>query len=362
MRLIALVVLASLFGAACRVSPEIDIAEPAAAAQTAAEATIEPADDAPAVRPSETGEPETLAFAEDTAASPGFCTASANIWVHSTALNVLGDDANPEMTNIALLNIAEWLERASLFVEDEAAERATLFEAFGALQDRVSDEFSSDWLAFRNSSAYANDPNAQLWEDGRKSLIGFLTEECDNISAAQLSSDADARADELRAEYSTAPSTIVPSEALPNHMIFSHSSGRFIASFPAEWGHRELAGPPAINFVSSQDIDLMLAGGAIDGVYLQLVDAVTLEDFRELIDQTLVATTCERTNDLTDTGTSRLNITQTFDCPDHAAMIVGQYSEERELGMIAQGTFGQPKASRNDLIRFGGITNSVLWS
>ena len=59
--------------------------------------------------------PPALAFVEeveeDVAPSDGFCEASANIWIHSAALNLISSQSNTEMTQIALANDAEWLQR-----------------------------------------------------------------------------------------------------------------------------------------------------------------------------------------------------------------------------------------------------------
>lgn len=296
------------------------------------------------------------------AASPGFCTATANIWIHSAALNMLGADSNPEMDRVAIANVAEWLERATIFEEPASAERAVLFAAFTDLQEIVEQDFGYDWAEFQQSSEYANNTSAQTYEAARDALLPFLGTACDGVTMADLRTQADERAEELRAEFAGDPSTVVNSDALPGHSIFTHSSGRLIASFPGRWQHEEKRDDAIADFIASPDIGRFMAGEAIDGVRLQLVDAATLDDFRDLIDATMTATLCERTNDLMDTGATRLNLTQTYACDDHEASIIGQYSEERGAGLIIEAAFDGPEASRADMLRLATISNSALWS
>ncbi len=310
--------------------------------------------------------PTELAFVDQlddaVVASHDFCTASANVWIHSAALNLIGSNANPEMTQIALANVAEWLERSTLLDEVDGTERAQTFAAFTELQATVGTSYGDDWAAFQASTAYANDPSAQEYEAGRSALVPFINDQCEFLSMADLSTEAEARANELRTEFATDPSTVVDSDSLPGHAIFTHSSGRLIASFPGAWSYEEGRSDALVDLVASPDIERFLDNEALDGVRLQLFNAPTSEAFRYLIDETMTASSCDRTNDLVDSGTTRLNITQTYACADHGASIIGQYNESRGLGLIIEAAFDRPDASRADLIRLASIANSALWS
>lgn len=312
------------------------------------------------------GAPTELAFVDEgdpSAPSDDFCIASANIWIHTAALNLLGPDPSAEVTQVAMANVAEWLERATLFGdEDQAPQRLEMFDAFEDLRATVGTDFDFDWTAFQSSTEYANDPSAVTYEAARDDLVSFVNARCDTMRVSDLRSEAEARAEELRTTFAVSPSTVVESDSLPGHMIFTHSSGRLIASFPQAWDHEEGRGDAIVDLIASPDIERFLAGDALDGVRLELIEAATIEDFRARIDATMVASSCERTNDLLDNGTVRTNITQSYVCEDHGASIVGQYDEARALGLVIQATFDRPEASRADLIRLATIANSALWS
>lgn len=346
-RLSVMVALVALFGAACSATPSWISVETA----DSLDAGIDPP-------------PAELAFVEDSAssASEAFCTASANIWTHSAALSRIGAEASPEMNQIAMANVAEWLERSTLFTEDEAVDRRAMFKAFDALQTTAGKEFGFDWAGFQASTEYADDPDATAYEAARTDLVSFINEHCDSLSMVDLGNEAEARAGELRASFAVNPSTLVESESLPGHAIFTHSSGRLIASFPSKWDHEEGRGDAIVDLIASSDIEGFLTGGAFDGVRLQLVEAPTVDDFRSLIDDTMIAGVCIRTNDLLDNGLVRTNITQSYECADHGATIIGQYNEDRGLGLIIEASFDRVEASRADLIRLASIANSALWS
>jgi len=302
-----------------------------------------------------------------TAASERFCAATSNSWIHSAALNRIGANGNTEMNRVAMANVAEWLERATLLApEDTRAERDAMFAAFTQLQLTVAADFDNDWNAFQNSSDYANSEPAQTYEASRSALIPFLSQQCSTLSITDVSAAATARTQELVAEFGTAASTLVESESLPGHAIFTHGSGRLIASFPSAWSHQENAiaadSDAIVDLVASPKVDRFLNNEAVDGVRLQLVEADTLDDFATKIDATMIATGCTRTDELSEPGLTRVNITQTFVCPDHSATIVGQYSQSRALGLIIEASFDSPQASRTDLIRLASIATSALWS
>ena len=157
------------------------------------------------------------------------------------------------------------------------------------------------------------------------------------------------------------PSTVVESDSLPGHSIFTHSSGRLIASFPTAWSYEERTGSAIVELIASPDVDRFLASDAIDGVHLQLIEAATMDEFRSQVDATMTGSSFLRTNDLAVTGTVRQNINQTFACTEHGVTNVGQYNESRGLGLIIEGTFDRPDASSADLIRMASIANSALW-
>jgi hypothetical protein len=311
------------------------------------------------------GPPAVRAFAadaeEDVSPTDGCCEASANRWIHSAALNLISSQSDTEMTQVALANVAEWLERSTLFTEEDFASRVEMFAAFTELQEMVVADFNSDWMTFQASTVYANDANAQIYEAARAELVRFISNRCGSLSMVSLRSDAEARAGELTAEFGADPSTIVGSDSLPDHSIFTHSSGRLIASFPSAWSWEEGRSNAIVDLIASPDIESFLSAEAIDGVRLQLVEAATVDDFRALIEGTMIGSSCTRTDELSDSGV-RLNITQAFACSDHGASIVGQYNESRGLGLIIEASFDRPDASRADLIRLASIANSALWS
>lgn len=360
--------LIATFGAACSATPSWVPVETAEGSLLVAadEAASARAIDGTVADAGSDDPPSELAFVdpdEPAAASEPFCTASANIWIHSAALNLLGAEASAEMTQVAMANVAEWLERASLFVdEDEADARVEMTDAFAELRTTVDDDFGFDWAAFQASTAYANDRAAMTYESGRDALVSFVNTRCDSMRVGDLREEAETRADELRTTFATSPSTLVASDSLPGLMIFTHSSGRLIASIPEAWDHEEGRGDAIVDLIASPDIERFLAGDALDGVRLELVDAPTLDDFRARIDETMVASSCTRTNDLLDNGTVRTNVTQSYTCGDHSASIIGQYDDTRGLGLVIQATFDRPEASRADLIRLATIANSALWS
>lgn len=352
-----------LFGAACSATASWIPVETTASTDAAIDVSTVDVSAAPDV----VGDaaPAELAFVEDdesSAASESFCSTSANIWIHSAALNMLGAEASAEMNAIAMANVAEWLERSTLFTEDEAADRLEMFTAFDTLQQTAGEEFGFDWADFRAGTTYANHPDATRYEDARTELVSFIDRRCDSLSMVDLRRQAQARADELRASFAGPPSTLVESDSLPGHAIFTHSSGRLIASFPSKWSHEEGRSDAIVDLIASPDIEGFLTGGAYDGVRLQLVEAPTVEDFRSLIDETMIAGVCTRTNDLLDNGLVRTNITQSYDCADHGATIIGQYNDDRGLGLIIEASFDRAEASRADLIRLASIANSALWS
>ena len=370
-RLLALLVLGTLLGTACSATPSTLLSGETAAAE--ADVVVRDTD-----LQSEFGDlstpPEQLAFVDDDSlddaesemtanlASAEFCEASANIWIHSAALNLIGAEANSEMNQIAFANVAEWLEQSTLFDEDGVADRHTMDDAFAQLREMVIDDFDSDWLAFQASTIYANDEHAQTFETERAALVTFINERCDDLSMSDLRDAAQARATELTDEFATAPSTLTESESLPGHAIFTHSSGRLIASFPTAWDHEEGRGDAIVDLIASPDIERFLDNDAIDGVRLQLLPAATIDDFRALMADTMIGSSCTMTNDLSDSGVVRINITQTFACDGHGASIIGQFSEERELGLLIEASFDREDASRADLIRLSSIANSALWS
>ena len=369
-RLLTLLVFVAVFGSACSATPTWTPVESAADTQAL---------------PGEDGDteaaPDALAFVDSTGESTAdssdeivedvepeppvpsdvFCSTSANIWIHTAALNLLGADANEEMTDIALANAAEWIERSTLFDEPAGPDHTDMFTAFSELQAVVESDFAFDWVSFQSSSDYANSDAAKTYEAARADLVSFLSDACDT-PMADLRSDAEARADDIAAQFQADPSTVVESDSLPGHSIFTHSSGRLIASFPTAWTYEERTGTAIVELVASPDIERFMDGEAIDGVHLQLVDAATIDDFRSQLDATRTSSSCELTNDLSDTGTVRQNITQTFTCEDHGASIVGQYNESRGLGLIIEASFDRVDASRADLIRLASIANSALWS
>ena len=356
-RLLTLLVLAAVFGSACSATPSW---VPVESAQTTSDAITETVSDEV---------PQELAFVDDAIApaeieapSLDFCLASANVWIHSAALNLLGSDASDEMTRIAMANSAEWIERSTLFDEPSGPDHRDMFAAFTELQTVVGTDFDYDWTAFQASSNYANSSAAQTYEAARGDLVPFLDDHCDTLRMADLRSDAKARADELTAEFGTDPSTVGESDSLPGHSIFTHASGRLIASFPTAWSYEERPSTAIVNLIASPDIERFLGGEAIDGVHLQLVEAETLDGFRAQLDSTSTASSCTLTNDLSNIGPVRINITQTFACADHGASVIGQYNEGRGLGLIIEASFDRPDASRADLIRLASIANSALWS
>ncbi len=353
----------AMFGTACSAAPSWIPVETTAAPATSDTADAEHAD---AERADAEQAPVELAFVGEPdplpAPSDEFCTASANIWIHSAALNLIGAEGNVEMNQIAIANVAEWLERAAMFTEGEAAERAEMFAAFAELQAIVDDDFAFDWFAFQASTTYANNPSAQTYDAFRDDLVTFINGRCESLSMAELRTEAEARAAELRTVFATNPSTVVESDALPGHSIFTHASGRLIASFPSAWSYEEGRGDAIVDLIASPDIDRFLAREALDGVRLQLVEAASVDAFRTMLDETMIGSSCARNNDLSDSGVTRINITQTFDCADHGASIIGQYNESRGLGLIIEAAFDRPDASRADLIRLASIANSALWS
>ncbi len=368
-RLLTLLVLVAVFGSACSATPSWIPVESAAGSDTISASDAASIDAAQA--------PEELAFVdvadeegtagetvepEQPVPSDSFCSTSANIWIHSAALNLIGNAATDEMTRIAMANVAEWIERSTLFDEPAGPDHNDLFAAFSELQVMVGDDFGFDWTDFQSSTVYANSPSAQTYEAARTDLVPFLNNDCASQSMADLRSDAKARADDLTARFSAEPSTVVESDSLPGHSIFTHSSGRLIASFPTAWSYEERTGSAIVELIASPDIDRFLAGEAIDGVHLQLIEAATMDEFRSQIDATAIGSSCLRTNDLASIGTGRQNITQTFACIDHGASIVGQYNDNRGLGLIIEARFDRPEASRADLIRLTSIANSALWS
>lgn len=367
-RLLTLLVFMAIFGTACSATPTWTTLESASGIETTSdgdddtivpdalafvdqESDVELPDDAP------------IDNVESAPAVPSevFCSTSANIWIHSAALNLLGPDANKETVRIAMANVAEWIERSTLFDEPAGPDHTAMFESFTELQATIETDFAFDWVAFQSSSDYANSDAAKTYEAARSDLVSFLSDAC-NSPMSDLRSDAEARATELTAEFGTTPSTVVESDSLPGHSIFTHSSGRLIASFPTAWSYEERTGTAIVELVASPDIERFLNGDAIDGVHLQLVEAATIADFRDQLAATMTGATCELTNDLADSGTVRQNITQTFACADHGASVVGQYSDSRGLGLIIEASFDRPEASRADLIRLASIANSALWS
>jgi|GEM_PF-1988726 len=308
-------------------------------------------------------EPNVEEATGDETYSPELCEASANAWTYSAALNLLGDDTNTRTTQSAMGSVSEWLERSTVYDEAGTVDRIATLSAFQQLELTVRTEFGYDWSAFRASDSYTESAAAEIYETGRSELAALVHDACDGYTIDDLAADARTRAQEVIAAHQTAPSTVTESDALPGHAIFTHSSGQLIASFPAAWSHEERTTADAIvDFIASPDIARFLAGDAIDGVRLHLIDAPTIEDFRSRIDQTMVATSCDRTEDVTDTGLSRLNLTQTFDCTDHSASIVGQYRETSGRGLIIEASFDSTDASRMDLTRLASIANSALWS
>ena len=354
--------LVAVFGSACGAAPTSVSAETTDRGATAG--TGEPA-------------PDELAFVEDQDAiadagedmepepivpSSEFCASSANIWIHSTALDLVGDQADIEVTQIALANVAEWIERSTLFDEPAGPDHGDMFVAFTELQTTVATEFDFDWIALQSSTSYADGDAGQTYEEARFELVSFLNEDCEGQRTSDLQGDALARANELRVEFGAAPSTVVESDSLPGHAIFTHSSGRLIASFPSAWDHEERTESAIAELIASPDVDQFLAGEAVDGVHLQLVEATSINDFRSLLDATATGSSCERTTDTTDSTAVRQNVTQTFACVDHGASLIGQYNESRGLGLIIEASFDQVEASRADLIRLASIANSALWS
>lgn len=273
---------------------------------------------------------------------------------------MLGSDATPEMTQIALANVAEWAERASLVDHPSADARRALFASFSQLQATVGADYGWDWAGYQASTAYANDAAAQRYETERDAVLSFVNTDCDR-SMTDLRDRAEARAVELIANLASEPSTVIESDSLPGHSIFTHSSGRLIASFPTAWEWEERSSEALIDLVASPDIARFLSGDAIDGVRLQLVEATTLGDFRSLIAETMVASSCSRTEDLADDNGTRIDITQTFACADHGASVIGQFKADAGLGLIIEASFDGVDASRADLIRLASIANSALW-
>jgi len=374
-QVVALVASLAICASACGVSADLGNAQPVAGvAVDSSDTSVESGEggihggdiDEAASATAATAEevPPALAFVDEpevVAPSAEFCEASANIWTHSAALNLISK-GNPEMNEIALLSVAEWLERSTLFEDEDASRRAAMFTAFVELQRTVGQDFDFDWQAFQTSTAYARDDAAQTFEAERTELGRFITEDCPDLKLSDLRVDAQVRTDELESDFSDAPSTVVESDALPGHSIFTDSSGRLIASFPTAWSYEEARGTALVDLIASPEINRFLANEAVDGVRLQLVEAPTLEDFRSQIDATMIANGCERTNDLTEDGATRFNITQTFVCGEHSASIVGQYRESAETGLIIEASFDGIEASRADLIRLASIANSALWS
>jgi len=303
--------------------------------------------------PEPTNEP---AFASD-----ALCTATANIWVHATALDMIGAPASPELNRVAMANVAEWLERATLFDDPLTSQRRLMFEAFIELQSIVESGYDYDWQTFNQSSDYATADAAAVYERELAALTPFVDEQCQLVETTALQADAEARAAELETEFATAPSTIVESASLPGHAIFSHSSGRLIASFPVAWDYEERGGAIA-DLIASPDIESFLNGDAIDGVHFQLVEAATVDDFRGHLERTRTGESCLRTNNITDDASARLDITQSFACSDHSASLIGQYDAGSGIGLIIEASFDRVDASRADLIRLASISNSVLWS
>lgn len=364
----ALLAFVSLVAAACSATPSwipVETAEPSDTlpAETVVDKQVSAAEMPRAAEAEEP--PETLAFTAETeevvAPSDAFCEASANIWIHSAALNLISSQANTEMTQIALANVAEWLERSTLFTEEDSDSRTEMFAAFTELQKTVGADFGSDWMTFQASTFYANDAAAQTYETARGELVRFISAHCGSLSMVDLRSDAETRAEVLTDQFGAEPSTVVGSDSLPDYSIFSHSSGRLIASFPTSWSWDESRSDALVDLIASPDIESFLVNEATDGVRLQLVEAITVDDFRALIDETMTGSSCTRTDELSDRGV-RLNLTQTYECSDHGASIVGQYNESRGLGLIIEASFDRPNASRADLIRLASIANSALWS
>ena len=372
-RLLALLLLLAVAGTACSATPSWIPVESAAttsdapaelafvedneraAARLADDARVEPTDSVEVEQPEPTPTPVP-------GPSPAFCEASANIWIHSAALNQLGADANPEMHRVALANVAEWLERSTLDSDEDIAPRLAMFAAFVELEATVARDFNFDWGAFTASSDYAKSSDALTYEAERDALVSFLNNECDGLRMSQLADQAEARATELLDQFRAEPSSVVESDSLPGHSIFTHSSGRLIASFPTAWSYDEGRSDAIVDLLASPDVDRFLAGEALDGVRLQLRPATDIDEFRLRIDETDIASTCERTKDVTDAGRTRLNITQTFVCADHGASIIGQYREDRGLGLIIEARFDRVDPSQADVLRLASIANSALWS
>ena len=315
---------------------------------------IDRPDSEPTSAPAATATPEPPAFAD-----PGFCQASGNVLLHATALDLIAPESNVEMNQIALANLAEWLERSTLQDDPRVADRLALQTAFDEIASAVSRDHNYDWQAFQATTA-AQSSAARIFDTQLADIADFLDGSCETPSSEDVALGAQERAAELIADFSIAPSTVVESDSLPGQSIFTHSSGRLVASFPSAWTWEEPRTESLVEFVASPDIDRFRAGDVIDGVRLELREVTLLADFTTMMEATATATTCVRTGEELEQGL-RLTLTYLYDCGDHSGAIVGQFSEARGLGLIIEASFDGETPSRADLIRLGSIANSALW-
>jgi len=343
------VVILAVFGTAC--APLSDSTDDLTSAMPA-QPTI-----APTSTPSP---PEQLAFVEP-APSDEFCETTSNIWMHAAALDLIGQNATAQMNDVALANVAEWLERATLFEEADSS-YDELFAAFQELQATVGAEFDNNWHAFTASDIYASSEAAQAYELQQVDVANFINDSCEATTVEDLIKQAQTRAQDLNAEFGVAPGSIVPSDTVPKYSIYTHSTGRLIVTFPTHWIYEEVQSDAVVEFVAGEDTVGLLANKSADGVRLRLLPADSVDEFATLLADTLVARECTVTGEDTIEGSTRVTITQTYSCDDHGATLIGQYSPTRNVGLLIEAGFDQPEPTSGDINRLSTIANSALWS